>query len=201
MTKLYHGTASYNSDLECEDLRSGLDGMIHMYPDQEAVGKHFDYVVECDTDLDLEKVPTVPDLVHWDPLDIAIHMSEQGYINDRELDNIETAFEHKGLVGEQVLFDTLRRKGVHAVKYQNRFEENLKDDWSVAIIDTKVLHNPQYTKTKTKEPDFASVQDAVKTYKSQDDNDWLSKRAEYRERTRMFKPRNPTRTGRGQLGR
>ena len=198
--KLYHGTASFNSHLECEDLRSGLDGMVHMHPSKDAVGELFDYVVECDTDLDLDQVPTVPDLVHWDPLEIALHMSEQGYISGRELDNIEAAFEHRGLVGEQVLFDTLRSKGVSAVKYQNKYEEDLKDGWSVAIIDTKVLSNPQYIK-KTRTPDQSMVNDAVKTYKSQNDDDWTKKRAEYRERTRAFKPREPARTGRGQFGR
>ena len=221
MLKLYHGSSDHEIPIECDDLTEGYDGMIHLYPDYDPVSIKYGTVIECDSDLVLDDIPIVPDLVDWNPFRVAEELEYRGLITKDELDEInkyiplddpardfdvEKARIHyedetgvlwpkstplKEMMEEDderrqeeidrsdeeeiddllyewsqsywdpgidlksldtiesvrdKLFHILINKGIKALKYKNMYEEELKEDYSIAVIDPIVLKNPKVLK-------------------------------------------------------
>ena len=222
---LYHGTAEHEEPLECTDLVSGYDGMIHFHPEYSPVKEMFPAVVQCDSNLSLESMPTLPDLLHWNPFEMDIQFEKLGIIttaersaiekgtgvndyarrlnveslrsymeeklqlestktlslrelvNDYEeyddVDEDEQAYddydidEYNATVPQTLdavdaiertrerLFDILKSKGITAFKYKNRYEKELKDGYSVAVIDPSSVGDPvPVTRMRSRAPEI-----------------------------------------------
>ena len=211
MIKLYHGTSEHFEKLECEDLVDGVDGMMHFHPDYDSVIDQYPEVVECDADIDIRKLPELPDLIHWNPfsmaeefmgmkilskedtkyiegntpiddarqldtehlrrkaeIDIAIDIEgDESHVadlrrllndvaefyaeednNDSVVEEYESYLKSLDIVegARERLFEVLDKKGIHAFKYRNQYEIGLKEGYSVAVINPKVLTSPALVK-------------------------------------------------------
>lgn len=95
MTELYHGT--YHAPdgpgdddlLQCLDLIGGVDGMVHFHTNKESIEGTYAYMVQCDTSLALDDIPTLPDMRDWNPFDMAEALEKQGVLSREERAELE----------------------------------------------------------------------------------------------------------------
>ena len=149
--KLYHGTR-HAGLLKCEDLRESNDGLLHLHTYPATTTSFSENVVVCDSDLNVDELHELPDLLGWQPDRIANEFEKIGIISTDERDAVlrfgrdieqnysERLKEH--MQARDTLFDILQNKNILAFKYKNKYENIYKDDFSVAVIDKSTLSNP-----------------------------------------------------------
>ena len=150
MLKLYHGTR-YRGKLDCEDLEPSDDGMIHFHTYPAGLTRFGDNVVVCDSELDLDDLPELPDLGDWDPSKILREVYSKGIITEAEYQDlfdgaeiIYTDDDQMVYVNKEKVNDLLQSKGIKAFKYINEWEDDYKGGYSVAVLDNSIISNPQY---------------------------------------------------------
>ncbi len=150
--KLYHGTRHFGL-LRCKDLRESFDGLLHLHTSPTTTSVFSKNVVVCDSNLNIDQLHELPDILGWHPYHIADEFEKLEIISEDERDQVlkygpdnesisSTERDELRMQARDILFTILNNKNIPAFKYKNKYEDVYKDGFSIAVIDKSVLHNP-----------------------------------------------------------
>ena len=131
MIKLYHGTSEHFEVNDCDDLIAGHDGMMHFTPNRASAVRFAPKVVECESDIDLDSLPTLPDLRHWHPSDIAKFFHKNGVLSNSELQRVEAHMddEARDFDVQEIcaVCDTYTENGLSPDEFRHMLEDLAED--------------------------------------------------------------------------
>lgn len=90
-TNLFHGTGEQEdpySLASSSDLNVGYDQMLHFHTRSEPMERMYPYILEASMPVDLDDIPTIPDLRDWNPVKLAEEFAKQGLLTEQQVEQI-----------------------------------------------------------------------------------------------------------------